>query len=396
MKRIGAILGGITLIMLVTGCQSPLASDSNEDGTQYSVTYDANGADSGTAPEDQTKVEGTDLTLATNSGNLTRDGYTFAGWNTAADGSGTRYSGGSTYTDDADLTLYAEWTELSTYTVSYEANDATQGTPPEDQTKVEGTDLTLATNSGGLAKSGLNFAGWNTEADGSGTRYSEGSTYTDDADLTLYAEWTELSTYTVSYDSNEATVGTAPGNQTKVEGTDLTLATNSGELKRTEYIFDGWNTEPDGSGTPYAAGADYSGDGDVTLYAEWRHIGRDPQIVDVTFEGPETIDTSSGDQVVSFTVTAEDDIQLDDAYVRVEGPSGIGRSDYAYVTNSDDYSGTATSGTFTLDITIPQSSEAGTWTLYSVEVDDNLGQEKDLRSSDLATAGWDYTFENQP
>ncbi|HPJ68144.1 MAG TPA: IPTL-CTERM sorting domain-containing protein [Desulfobacteraceae bacterium] len=160
-----------------------------EDPSTYTVTYDANGADSGTPPADQTKIHDADLTLATNSGSLTRAGYAFAGWNTAADGSGTHYDEGATYTDNAALTLYAEWT-ADTYPVTYDGNGADSGTPPADQTKIHDADLTLATNSGSLTRAAYTFAGWNTAADGSGTYYDEGATYTENAALTLYAEWT--------------------------------------------------------------------------------------------------------------------------------------------------------------------------------------------------------------
>ncbi|MFP4330513.1 MAG: InlB B-repeat-containing protein, partial [Spirochaetaceae bacterium] len=78
----------------------------------YTVTYDANGRESGTAPDDQTKIEGEDLTLAGNSGDLTRSGYTFAGWNSADDGTGTSYAEGATYGADADVTLYAQWSAI--------------------------------------------------------------------------------------------------------------------------------------------------------------------------------------------------------------------------------------------------------------------------------------------
>jgi uncharacterized repeat protein (TIGR02543 family) len=79
----------------------------------YTVTYDANGATGGTAPADQTKTQDVALTLATNSGNLARTGFTFAGWNTAANGSGTNYAVGSSYTANAALTLFAKWTSVS-------------------------------------------------------------------------------------------------------------------------------------------------------------------------------------------------------------------------------------------------------------------------------------------
>jgi uncharacterized repeat protein (TIGR02543 family) len=156
------------------------------------VSYNANGATSGTAPADQTKTEGTGLTLATNSGNLGRDGFTFAGWNTETDGTGTDYAEGATYSTDADVTLYAEW-EVATYTVTYNANGADSGSVPTDQTKTHGTDLTVASNSGSLDVNGYQaFAGWNTEPDGSGTSYVEGGTYTEDSDLTLYAQWSAI------------------------------------------------------------------------------------------------------------------------------------------------------------------------------------------------------------
>jgi uncharacterized repeat protein (TIGR02543 family) len=78
----------------------------------YTVIYHANGATSGTVPDEQTKDNDSELTLATNSGNLSRSGFTFAGWNTAADGSGTNYAVGESYTSNADVTLYAKWMPL--------------------------------------------------------------------------------------------------------------------------------------------------------------------------------------------------------------------------------------------------------------------------------------------
>ena len=80
--------------------------------TIYRVSYDKNGATGGTVPNVQTKFLNQALTLATNTGNLTRgEGLGFNGWNTQADGNGTHYDAGATYAADnnASLTLYAEW-----------------------------------------------------------------------------------------------------------------------------------------------------------------------------------------------------------------------------------------------------------------------------------------------
>lgn len=73
------------------------------------VTYNANDATSGTVPSTQAKYAGVDLTLATNSGTLERTGDTFAGWNTAPDGTGADYAVGATYSGAASLALYAKW-----------------------------------------------------------------------------------------------------------------------------------------------------------------------------------------------------------------------------------------------------------------------------------------------
>jgi uncharacterized repeat protein (TIGR02543 family) len=75
------------------------------------VTYDENGSEDGTVPVDSNNyIYGDTVTVLENSGGLTRTDYTFDGWNTASDGSGTDYSPGATFTMDAsDVTLYARW-----------------------------------------------------------------------------------------------------------------------------------------------------------------------------------------------------------------------------------------------------------------------------------------------
>ena len=75
----------------------------------YAVIYNANDATGGTAPPSQTKIHSENLTLAGNSGNLTKTGYTFAGWNTDPDGTGTDYAEGAVYTLNVQLVLFAKW-----------------------------------------------------------------------------------------------------------------------------------------------------------------------------------------------------------------------------------------------------------------------------------------------
>ena len=247
---------------------SAIEEDSPSD--LFLLTFDGNGNDGGTPPPANDYSEGDTVTLPGNIGSLTKSAETFIGWNTQADGLGTSYAVGSVFVmPPAPVTLYAHWTSLPTYTVTYDANGPDSGTAPANQTKVQGIDLPLASNTGGLVRAGYTFAGWNTQDDGNGTSYAEGALYTDDADVTLYAEWTLLPTYTVTYDANTTDGGTAPANQTKIQGTDLTLATNSGGLVKTDRTFAGWNTQADGNGTSYAEGATYTADANLTLYAKW-------------------------------------------------------------------------------------------------------------------------------
>lgn len=73
----------------------------------YTVTYDANGATSGSVPT-ATSAAGAQ-TVAQNSGTLEKSGFSFAGWNTQADGRGVTYAPGSTITPSSSVTLFAKW-----------------------------------------------------------------------------------------------------------------------------------------------------------------------------------------------------------------------------------------------------------------------------------------------
>lgn len=73
------------------------------------ISYRANGADAGQVPVDQQKRWGRDLPLASNPNNLALAGFSWDGWNTAPDGSGTAYASEAIYSNDADLILYASW-----------------------------------------------------------------------------------------------------------------------------------------------------------------------------------------------------------------------------------------------------------------------------------------------
>ena len=76
----------------------------------FTVTYDGNGGDGGTAPVDSSSpyFAGTTVTVL-GQGDLVQTGYSFTRWNTAADGTGTSYNPADTFSITADTTLYAQW-----------------------------------------------------------------------------------------------------------------------------------------------------------------------------------------------------------------------------------------------------------------------------------------------
>ena len=233
----------------------------------YAVTYNANGATSGSVPVAQTKVKDVPLTLASNTGNLATNGLAFAGWNTQADGNGTTYAEGATYTANAAVILYAKWTSGSTYAITYNGNGNTSGSAPGNQTKVQNVTLTLASNSGNLAKTGYTLAGWTNDL---GADYALGGSYTANAAATLYAKWT-INSYTVTYNGNTSDSGDVPvdGSSPYNYNSTVTVLGNTSNLGKAGYAFAGWNTAANGLGTSYAPAATFNIAANTTLYAQW-------------------------------------------------------------------------------------------------------------------------------
>jgi uncharacterized repeat protein (TIGR02543 family) len=284
--RPGFTFGGWNSRADGTGTSYPAASSYSTPATlnlfavwtpaSYSIYYDGNGSTS-TLPATGTLTPPTPYTIATN--NLTRTGFTRGGWNTAADGTGTNYASGASYSTSANLYLYAKWTGNS-YTVTYNGNANTGGSVPASGTYTSGTPYTVSANTGGLVRSGVGFTGWNTAANGTGTSYPAGSSYTavTGANLTLYAQYAR---WTIRYSGNGSQSGSVPAAGTYTTGgAAYSVANNTGSLALPGYTFAGWNTSPDGGGTAYAAGASYNTDANSTLYAQWT-----PNTYSLTYDG---------------------------------------------------------------------------------------------------------------
>jgi uncharacterized repeat protein (TIGR02543 family) len=208
----------------------------------YLIAYNGNGNTGGTPPVSNFYNYGEIVTVQGNTGNLVKTGHGFTGWNTATNGSGTSYAPGSTFTNTGALTLYAQWTP-DTYTITYQANGATGGLAPENQTKTYNVPLPLALNSNGLVRTGYLLMGWNTAANGGGVTYAEGANYTNNAPVTLYARW--LADNSLTWDANGTTAGVNNGNG-NWQGSNLwwnaVLSTNQNWLDGKDVIFGGVGT----------------------------------------------------------------------------------------------------------------------------------------------------------
>ncbi|NBO55284.1 MAG: hypothetical protein EBU84_11980, partial [Actinobacteria bacterium] len=148
-------------------------------------TYDLNGG-TGATPTGGTALTGSNITTAAGTG-LTRTGYTFAGWNTAANGSGTALAANSTVAMPASasaLVFYAQWT-ANTLNITYDANGGNSPVGGSATTITGGTISSLATTS----RSGFTFSGWFT-APTSGTQVTTSAAHNQTSSFSLFARWT--------------------------------------------------------------------------------------------------------------------------------------------------------------------------------------------------------------
>ena len=158
------------------------------------------------------------------------------------------------------------------YSVTYNSNNATAGTPPSDTNAyVSNATVTVAANAGSLTQAGYTFDGWCTTqpaagAPCTGTQRSVATTFIISSNVTLYAVWAR-SIQNITFAAGGG-LGSAPSSPVTVTyGSTFTIPANS--YTRVGRTFTGWS---DGTDT-YAVGATYPASGsvsaDVTLTATW-------------------------------------------------------------------------------------------------------------------------------
>ena len=164
---------------------------------------------------------------------------------------------------------------LASYRITYNANGGTGA--PSEQTRWYGETLWLSTTR--PKRDGYTFLGWATSPSG-GVAYQPGAAFTGDYGMTLYAVW-QINTWTVKYDANGGI--NAPPTQTKVYGQTLKLSNT--QPTKIDYDFKGWatsKTNADKGIVAYAAGANYTSNANITLYAVWELAYVRPRITNLT------------------------------------------------------------------------------------------------------------------
>lgn len=305
------------------------------------VIFDTNAINSTITPNSKLVVNGlTYGELPTPS----RNGYSFDGWYTASKG-GTKITSNSIVSATENHTLYAHWNPNS-FTVTFNANGGTVSPTSKVVTNGETYgDLPTATQNNNK------FDGWFTTVNG-GTQITSSTTVNLTANQTLYAHWTPITTYNVSYDANGGT-GT-PSPQIKIENIPLTLSSltptktyilqynaNGGSVTPASInvtcTFKNWNTEKNGNGTSYSPGENYTANASVTLFAQWTNpfagALATPSRSDYDFIGWFT--SATGGKQINDSSTISESITLYAHWVESTNPYNLGDETYSFSNYSD-------------------------------------------------------------
>lgn len=257
--------------------------------TEFQVTYDPNGADTGYDKVPKTEGwYGKDIdqnSFTVEDGNteelpLKRTNMVFTGWNTKADGTGTDYKRGDTFTVDdtitEDITLYAQWETAPKHYLNYN-NGGENGTMDQVTLYEDGipANAVVTAPNSTFTSEKYTFFEWEKD-DADRTKYQPGDTFSfnmDKDEETLTARWGAA----LTYDKNGADAINSVPTDSKVydfqNGEKAKAQGNPGGLLRPKHIFSGWD---DNAGDTSDRAGDYQKDDEITftrnkiVYAHWR------------------------------------------------------------------------------------------------------------------------------
>lgn len=236
---------------------------------KYNISFNGNGATSGTMVSMNNRVYNTSYNLWMNK--YKRTGYEFVGWNTKVDGTGTTYKDKQsiknlTGVNGKTVVLYAMWKP-----VEYKINYFNMGGATNNAANpLKYTVVTPTFKIWTPKKTGYTFGGWysDKELTKQVTQITKGST----GIKTVYAKWTP-NKYNVSFDGNGATSGIMVTMANCAYGQEYNVWIN--KYTREGYTFTGWNTKSDGTGMSISDRATFKNltavnGKTIILYAQWK------------------------------------------------------------------------------------------------------------------------------
>ena len=232
-----------------------------------------------------------------------RTGYSFVGWHwqqtlildkskisdsydLATQKAKVTHADGAKFTvsnESDEQSLYAIWRN-NKYYVKYNGNVEGQGVGGNCQSSdpVTGSmsnsthyyNISSNLTDNGYSRRGYTFLGWSTNSSATSTSYSNQGqistlTSTDNATVNLYAIW-QRNTYTITFNANGGS-GTTSSLSMLYNNGNYTLPKSG--YSKAGYVFEGWTTNLDGTGTFYKDGAtvnSYDFVANTILYAKWR------------------------------------------------------------------------------------------------------------------------------
>ncbi len=196
---------------------------------------------------------------------IERSGYTFTGWNTAKNGTGTTYTE-STKMPSSNTQLWSQW-DVNSYTITFAPNGGS--VTPTSKTFTINDSISLPTPT----RTGYTFSGWKVTEKADVSNWTLNDVYTGTSipagkygNVTLTAQWT-VNTYTITYKYNNGAADTTA--KYTIEQS-ITLPSPS----KTGYTFAGWKVTTAG-GNWNTTDSVYKGTvaagkyGNVTLTAQW-------------------------------------------------------------------------------------------------------------------------------
>ncbi|RJS60688.1 InlB B-repeat-containing protein [Bacillus sp. PK3_68] len=304
----------------------------------YTVTYNENGAISGSVPGIEKYDPAQSVAVKENLGSLIKTGYTFTGWNTKSDGTGIAYKAGDSFTIEQNITLYAQW-KLNQYTVTFNVDG---GTSIESAVVNHGETLIKPLDP---SKTGYTFAGWYKDSQLTDAYHFDRDTITQDT--TLYSKW-DIQSYKVTFNVNG---GSAIASSSVVYNNKLEKPKDP---KRPGYVFAGWYKDEKFKNKFIF---DTLITDDMTLYARWSSNsgGGNPTPSPVTEEI--VVDVVSGDKLLVQTPIK-----------RTTAPDGTVRDDVTFTREKADESISKLNNTIdkTARIVIPDLNDQVSETMINV------------------------------